>query len=260
MARRGPCPRSGHVGQAGRCSPARLARRSSADLAHRASVRTRSVCPMQRFRRVLLHLPDAECGADELAEVADRVRRNDARLTLFACVDEPSRLRQFLLPGQSADELVDEQTAEMMEDLQALAATVDVETDCVVDRGNAGVRIVQRVLRGEHDLVVSVDDESKTAPDARRLVRKCPCPVWVIRPGMSAPDGGHRVVAAVNPSPDEVELNVLIVELASSMVERSGGELLVVHAWEMLGSSTRPGRDVSGRFGVSYDELLVQAR
>jgi len=82
--------------------------------------------------------------------------------------------------------------------------------------------------------------------------------VWVLRPGLR--ERASCVVAAVNPSPEEFDLNRLILELSSSVAERSGGHLVVAHAWEMLGSVTKPGRTVSGRLAVAYDDLTIEAR
>lgn len=213
---------------------------------------------MQRFKRVLLVLDGARCDADSVRAVTDLVRRNSAQLALLSTVDEPSRLRQFW-SADDVDEAVAADEAELAQRLTSIAATTDVPTACVVERGGAAVAAIRRVHRGEADLVVTVDGDTPPTPETRRLLRKCPCPVWVVRP-RPVPSTGLTVIAAVNPTSDEVELNTTILELASSMVERAGGVLHVVHAWEMIGSTSKEGRTVSGRFNVSYDELVTEAR
>jgi nucleotide-binding universal stress UspA family protein len=73
--------------------------------------------------------------------------------------------------------------------------------------------------------------------------------VWVIRPSRART---RRVLASVNPDPEEVELNLTILELAASMVKLEGGELHVVHAWELYGEATMRS---SGFVDVSPEEL-----
>lgn len=41
----------------------------------------------------------------------------------------------------------------------------------------------------------------------------------------------------MDPEPDEVELNNTLLELGAGMVELGGGELHVVHAWQLYGES-----------------------
>lgn len=88
------------------------------------------------------------------------------------------------------------------------------------------------------------------------LLRKCPCPVWVIKPGQPQPY--HRILAAVDPAtadPDHLALNATIMELATSLARLEQSELLIVHTWTMAGESIlRSGRaQVSGE---TVDRLL----
>lgn len=213
---------------------------------------------MKRFQRVLVYLETGDCDPASGTAISDLVRRNGATLTLLSSVDESSRLGR-LWPG--SDDADDDAENEIADRLTATAATFDVDASTDVDRGIPAISIVRRVLRGEADLVITVDGESPPSPNTRRLLRKCPCPVWVIRPdAASERRAGLSVVAAVDPAPEDVELNLLILQLASSMVERAGGTLHVVNAWEMIGSTSRPGRHQAGRFDVTYDELMIQAR
>src|SRR5205085_2026378 len=63
------------------------------------------------------------------------------------------------------------------------------------------------------------------------LLRKCPCPVWVIKP--SRRQGISRILAAVDPDPVDVVrdgVNSTIMELATSLAVLEDSELHVVHA------------------------------
>ena len=120
--------------------------------------------------------------------------------------------------------------------------------------GSQALRIINRVVNEGHDLVVVTTDEDRhDQATIKRLLRKCPCPVWVIRPSRARI---QRVLAAVNLDPDESELNRNILELAASMVERFGGELHLVHSWELYGEATMRSSAFLHTPPVELDSLL----
>ena len=97
----------------------------------------------------------------------------------------------------------------------------------------AWLAMVREVLRGSVDLVI-VGKRSRDSADGRqlgsvskKLLRKCPCPVWVVRPDV---DPRHDVVLAAT---DLTPVGDRAVELAASLVRASGGRLHVVHAWQI---------------------------
>ncbi|THB77966.1 MAG: hypothetical protein D6B25_05505, partial [Desulfobulbaceae bacterium] len=64
-------------------------------------------------------------------------------------------------------------------------------------------------------------------------VRKCPCPVWVMKSGAKT---FNHVLAAVDISADHPEsqsLNKKIVELAHSLAQREHGKAHYLHAWRL---------------------------
>jgi len=75
------------------------------------------------------------------------------------------------------------------------------------------------------------------------LLRKCPCPVWLIKPGKRK--SYRRILAAVDVDdtypPEELNtrhaLNQQILEIASSLALSEFAELHIVHAWELISMS-----------------------
>jgi nucleotide-binding universal stress UspA family protein len=64
------------------------------------------------------------------------------------------------------------------------------------------------------------------------LMRKCPCPVWVVRP--SQPEQRTRILAAVDPcllDGEDYAVSVKIMDLATVLARRQECELVVVHTW-----------------------------
>jgi universal stress protein E len=184
--------------------------------------------------------------------VRQLTRANGAKLTVLGLVPEASRL-QRILSGSVADDLIQHRLIDATrKDLERrYQRRADPPVEVAVGVGNPASAIVERVATGNHDLVVvTCDDQPGGATTIRRLLRKCPCPVWVIRPSRART---QRVLAAVNPEPDEAALNHTIMQLARSMVEFGGGELHVVHAWEIYGESTLRS---SAFMRLPHDQLL----
>jgi universal stress protein E len=111
------------------------------------------------------------------------------------------------------------------------------------------IEIIQEVLRNQHDLVmITAEGEGGLKQmlfgnTTMHLMRKCPCPVWVIKPGQPKQFG--RILAAVDLVMDDQErtaLNKKIMELSTSLARFGHYELLIVHAWRMYGESMLTGR------------------
>lgn len=192
---------------------------------------------MQRFVNILF----CPLARRENAPAFRRVQRlsfdNGGALTVLGVVPEPPRLqRLFMSAGGEASlqsRLVDDLGQHLA---QRYRGSDEGRVELAVEVGNTAIAIIERVLDFRHDLVVvTTDDSPGDEPTIRRLLRKCPCPVWVMRPTRART---QRVLAAVNSDPEEAALNRLILELASSMLALGGGgELHVVHAWELYGES-----------------------
>jgi nucleotide-binding universal stress UspA family protein len=81
------------------------------------------------------------------------------------------------------------------------------------------------------------------------LLRKCPCPVWLIKP--QEEKKFQRILAAVDiQPPDDVKkmeaLNQQIMEMATSLAFSEFAELHFVHAWMIFGESMLKSRRYGG--------------
>jgi nucleotide-binding universal stress UspA family protein len=118
------------------------------------------------------------------------------------------------------------------------------------------LEIIREVLRGDHDLVMTTA-KGRTSLRERffgsttmHLMRKCPCPVWVVK--RAQPEWQSRILAAVDPNPHDPErhaLSVKIMDLATSLARQKQSELVVIHTWTFtVERSLR-----SGRLSISQD-------
>jgi nucleotide-binding universal stress UspA family protein len=123
------------------------------------------------------------------------------------------------------------------------------------------------VFREGHDIVIKGATSAGHGRGAFKgfdmhLVRKCPCPVWMLM------GQGHgkfdRIMAAVDPDPagDPARLGLdrLVLDLATSLAEREGAEIHVAHAWFLQAErALRHGRYTSGRRG-DVDAMVATER
>ena len=199
---------------------------------------------MQRFKNILLVLsPDVEerAAVDKAVSLA---RQNGARLTLFSVLKEP--------PGTGYGDSVVQQLlasaiAERKEWLRGLIITSHIDgIDVVINvvEGVSFLEIIRQVLREQHDLVITTAEEVKGirprlfGTTSMHLMRKCPCPVWVVKRAQTRPY--TRILAAVDPStrdPERDSLNPKILQLAGSMARMEAAELQIVHVWHLFGES-----------------------
>lgn len=100
------------------------------------------------------------------------------------------------------------------------------------------VRIVRRVLRGAHDLLIKQAEPDERHAGFRaldmQLLRSCPCPVWLCRP-ISRSRTEIRVAVAVEPQttdPAGRDLALQLLQLARSLADTASGELGIVSCWD----------------------------
>jgi nucleotide-binding universal stress UspA family protein len=110
--------------------------------------------------------------------------------------------------------------------------------------GKPFIEVIREVIHGRYDLVMI---PARRSTNLRRmlfggtemhLIRKCPCPVWVIKPKQKVPC--TRILAAVGPNlGDDVELELdnAIINLASAVTRLDEGRLHILHAWNLYGES-----------------------
>lgn len=147
----------------------------------------------------------------------------------------------------------------------ALRHGVAVQVGVLV--GRPVVEITRAVLRNGHDLVVLNADAREGRPGesqartALRLLRVCPCPVWVVKGEES---GSHRrVLAAVDAGEDwsgDQKESLRVLELAEAVAESGASELRIVYFlahWSSIFSGAAATSSPT-RHDHRLDELLAK--
>jgi len=190
--------------------------------------------------------------------------QNQARLKIVDFVPEFSWVARLAMPDseQTKQVLADEK----LRNLEALAEPLrqqglDVTTKILF--GKTSVKIMQEVLSSHHDLVLRVTKGTQShrteffGTTSMRLLRTCPCAVWLVRADV-VPSFAN-VLAAVDPAPDDAMkemMNKTIMDLGQSIAEYENGQLHVVHAWEVLGTSADESWSIPGK----VEEAVEKAR
>lgn len=196
---------------------------------------------MQRFKNILLVLTPELEEKSTVDKAIALARQNGARLTLFSVLNEPPGLQGY---GESvAQHQLATATAERKEWVRGQMLPLQKEGIDVVNHVVMGIsflEIIRQVLREQHDLVMTTAEEKKGVrahlfgSTSMHLMRKCPCPVWVVKPTKTK--SYSRILAAVAPSVYDSKrdsLNPLILQLASSMARQEAAELHIVHVWRL---------------------------
>lgn len=198
---------------------------------------------MKRFKDILVLLGGVSEHDPALRRAAALAASNQARLTLGLCLEEfgnegpADELRQVIVDGLRKRLLA------LADGLRQSGHRVEVK----LMFGRTFIEAIVLVLERQHDLVV------KTARGHAlrhpilfgsadlHILRKCPCPVWMIHPDAPARSRTGGVLAAVNADTtdaDKQALNVLIMELATSLALREETPLHVLHSWHLPARNT----------------------
>ena len=217
---------------------------------------------MKRFKNILLVFDPNSKTQTAVDHAKSLAKENAAQVTILSVVkDLPAELNAAIV-AMSPQELltlaIKERQAQL-DEVMAVFREQGIDVISKVVSGTPFLEIIRQVLRENHDLVIIAAEgkgsltERLFGSTSMHLMRKCPCPVWVVKP--SRRRKYQRILAAVDiisdyPVPKQNSLNPLILQLASSMAQMNKGELHVVQVWSVYGEGY-----MSVRGGVSEKEI-----
>ena len=209
---------------------------------------------MHHFRNILVPISGDPSRQPVLTQAARLAKQNGAAIKLIAVMEDLPWYTRLVLPtAEELQAVIVRTRSEALEGLAEHLRPDGVEVSTEVLRGRPYLEISREVLRGGHDLIMKEAEPNESVlfgSTDMHLLRTCPCPVWLLKPGHGNVPFS-QILAAVDPAPppDETDLlhlkaelaqkdealDVKILELAGSLAEREGAELHVLHAWSAPG-------------------------
>ena len=204
---------------------------------------------MNRFKKILCVVDTNIENKPALERAIILAENNKAHLTVVEVIDDISI---SILPkgGPITTDLQAAQTKIHLQLLDALLEPyrehMEIESKLLI--GIPFLEVIHEVLRNNHDLLIKIPENQDWldrlfGSDDMHLLRKCPCPVWLIKP--HAPSSFNRILAAVDVDESEPQseldiqhaLNLQVLEIAGSLAISNSAELHIINAWEAIGES-----------------------
>lgn len=203
---------------------------------------------MKRFRKILLVYDGRDSAGEALERAFTLAKKNKARLTVVDVLEEMPRKTEGYIDRVPVNEFEkiarEEKASEISGLIKSTERRTRVKAEVKILTGKTHIEIIKEVLRNKHDLVMKTA-EGKDGTKKMffggidiSLMRKCPCPVWIVKP--SKADKYSRILAAVDPDPfnEKIDkMNDLIMDLALSLSKLDNSELHIVHVWSIFGEN-----------------------
>jgi universal stress protein E len=216
---------------------------------------------MKRFKNILFVTSPTGDNKVSFQRAADLAAHNQARLTVMNVPEGIPIRATFHMAGDASSKIIDGVIAHYRKQLDELSVTSqqNIEIRNKVVPGTPFLEIIRAVLHDGHDLVIKTPQPQHGLQELlfgstdMHLLRKCPCPVWMIKSDELPPY--RRILAAIDleSSDDDTrrdDLNLQILEMASSLALSEPGELHIVNAWQAVGESL-----VTMNLDLDRDEL-----
>lgn len=184
---------------------------------------------MNRFKNILFVVEEAVDETSAMERAVSLAESNRSRLTVLE-----------VIPPQD-DRTIHAKAVEIL--IAPYRDRLGIRYDVLT--GTSFLEVIRVVLRNGHDLVMKPAENPDFlkrlfGSDDMHLLRKCPCPVWIMKP----PEKRRysRILAAfdfnpLDPSPLEDGLNREILEIACTVALADSAALHLVHAWEAYAES-----------------------
>jgi len=197
---------------------------------------------VKRFKNIL-YVSETSVDQDStLARAVSLAENNQADLTVIGVMPRLSAGVGLVPGGPTSASLQARVEDEHRQALESLVAPYRerLRIRLEVRVGRTFLETVRAVLRNDHDLVIKPSEnpdylERLFGSDDMHLLRKCPCPVWLMK--AEEKPNYERILAAIDfdQEPLDQEPNANILDLSSSLALSDFAELHLVHAWDAPG-------------------------
>lgn len=196
---------------------------------------------MQRFKNILAYVNLALDEHPALTRGARLARQNNGTLTAMTVIEEhPAQAHAILrsIHVTNALESIEREYREQLEQLVQPIRDTGLVVETVVAYGSAFIEVIRAALQRQHDLVIKtvstegIFHRTFFGSIDMHLLRKCPTPLWLIKPG--EPDAFRRILVPLDPNIEDgikLDLGMNLLKLATSLATLDEADLTIVHAW-----------------------------
>jgi nucleotide-binding universal stress UspA family protein len=197
---------------------------------------------MKRFKNILYVYENSVAQDAAIARAVSLAQNNQADLTIIGVAPMVSADVSMPFGGPISSDLQATVVADRRQSIESLIAPyrrqLNIRINVLV--GKQFLEAILAVLKNGHDLLIKPAEnpdyfERLFGSDDMHLLRKCPCPVWLMKEEETS--DYQCIVAAVDFDPnndvsEEQLLNQEIFELASSLSLSDSATLHLVHVWD----------------------------
>ena len=201
---------------------------------------------MKRFKNILFVTDSELKGGDAFERAVTLAEHNQARLTVVSIIEELPTDSSAEIQGISMIKLQDailEQQQFQLEKMVTSFGEKQIPIKAKVLTGVAFLALIQEVLSNNIDLLVKTADEEGMierlfGSSDMHLLRKCPCPVWLIK---SSKQGNYqKIMVAIDFDPFAHKLkddlfNHQLLDMSIALASSDFSELHIVHVWHAYG-------------------------
>ncbi|RZM80745.1 hypothetical protein C3B51_11810 [Pseudoalteromonas rubra] len=201
---------------------------------------------MKRFNKILC-VVDPETTMDTaVVQTLKLARDNQADVTFISVLKEAKHWRAFFTSKEEYASQLKELIANKRAAIEAKIKALDSNQDpaIIVCTGIGFIEIIKRAVDDQYDLVVKCAEDADwmdrmLGSEDMHLLRKCPCPVLMLKPGQLDAFGKILATVDVNDSFRELDdeqvqdkLNQAVMEYSVSLSLPELSELHVGSAWD----------------------------
>lgn len=207
---------------------------------------------MRQINNILCVLEGKNSDRQVVKQAVILAKNHQAKLCLAGVVKKPEFAVPIFETKQQLELIFQKLTEKQQKDLQKVAQTeckgVDVEI-AVLD-GIPFIAITLEVIRNKRDFVVKTSEDAegllkKFSSSDMHLLRKCPCPVLMVKTQQSGPfknvlatvDFTESGIEADEEQHVQKELNETVVEYALEVAIAESSNLHIGSVWEAAGES-----------------------
>ncbi|HBC57829.1 MAG TPA: universal stress protein, UspA [Gammaproteobacteria bacterium] len=204
---------------------------------------------MKRFNNILCVVEPDKASKTALLQALYLAEHHQADLTIVSTIETPGAWHFLFRTKEEEEGALEAVIANKRLAIEQWIRSLDVDRSIKIDIlvGNPFLQIIRRVLQAQHDLVIKCSDDPDWmarlfGSDDMHLLRKCPCPVLMLKAGH---DKGFRQVLVAVDANDEIDdaderqiqhqLNLKLLHHAALFSISEMSQLHVGSVWDFYG-------------------------